>query len=302
MNEIAEKLTDRKFLLEQIKQTMGGIVAVFIYALGMNLFIVPVKLYSGGLMGICQLIRTLLTNYMQLSFGAVDIAGIIYYLLNIPLLVVAVARIGKKFFAKTVVCVTAMTLFLSAIPIPAQPIMESDMMASCLIGGIMCGVGIGLSLKMGCSTGGMDILALILIKWKKDFSVGKMNLFVNIVLYSVCFFLFDIPTVIYSLIYASVNATAVDRIHSQNINVEVSVVTKQFNEAMEKEIMAHLDRGITKWQAKGAYTEENKQVLYILLSKYELPQLRYIIHKHDPHAFVVVNEGVHINGHFVKKL
>lgn len=302
MHEITKKLTDKKFLAEQSKQTLLAVLGVFLYAVGMNLFIVPVHLYSGGLMGFCQVLRTFLVNHLHLSFGAVDIAGLIYYLLNVPLFIIAIKNIGRKFFAKTVICVTAMTLFLSAIPVPAKPIMEADTMASCLIGGIVCGVGIGLPLKMGCSAGGMDIVGLLLIKWKKNFSVGKLNLLVNIVLYSICLFLFDIPTVIYSLIYAAVNSTAVDKIHSQNINVEVSVITKQFNEEMEKEILAHLDRGITKWQAKGAYTEEDTQVLYILLSKYELPQLKYIIYKNDPHAFVVVNEGVHINGHFLKKL
>ena len=148
----------------------------------------------------------------------------------------------------------------------------------------------------------MDILGLALIKWKKDFSVGKLNLIVNVMLYGICLFLFDVPTVIYSLIYASVNASAVDRLHSQNINVEVKVVTNEQNEEMEAEIMRELERGLTKWNAKGAYTEEGKQVLYILLSKYELAHLRYIIRKYDPHAFIVVNEGVHIGGNFLKKL
>ena len=93
-----------------------------------------------------------------------------------------------------------------------------------------------------------------------------------------------------------------DRLHSQNINVEVKVVTNEQNEEMEAEIMRELERGLTKWNAKGAYTEEGKQVLYILLSKYELAHLRYIIRKYDPHAFIVVNEGVHIGGNFLKKL
>lgn len=302
MNKSVEILTDRQFLLDQGKMLLGGIAGVLLYAVGMNLFIVPVGLYSGGLMGFCQLIRTVLTRYFGLSFGGVDIAGIIYYLLNIPLFIIAVRFIGKKFFVKTMVCVTAMSAFLSVIPIPSAPIMGEDVLASCLIGGIICGAGIGIPLRMGCSGGGMDIVGLAMIKWKKNFSVGKMSLMVNVVLYAICLFLFDIPTVIYSLIYASVNSVAVDRLHSQNINVEVKVVTNEKDEAMEADILDHLARGITTWNAKGAYTEENKHVLYILLSKYELAQLKYIIKKHDPHAFIVVNEGVSINGNFQKKL
>lgn len=302
MNKSIQKITDRQFLKVQGRLLLGGIAGVLLYAIGMNLFIVPLGLYSGGLMGFCQLIRTLLVRYFGLSFGGVDIAGIIYYMLNVPLLIIAYRSISKRFFVKTIVCVTAMTIFLSVIPIPPSPIMEDDVLASCLIGGIICGAGIGIPLRMGCSGGGMDILGLALIKQKKNMSVGRLNLFVNAALYGICMFLFDIPTVIYSLIYASVNSMAVDRLHSQNINVEVKVVTNEKNEEMEKDIMSHLVRGVTRWGAKGAYTEEDKQVLYILLSKYELAHLKYIIRKHDPHAFIVANEGVNISGNFLKKL
>lgn len=302
MNKSMEKIVDRQFLLIQGRLLLGGIAGVLLYAIGMNLFVVPVGLYSGGLMGFCQVIRTILQRYFGLSFGSVDIAGVIYYLLNVPLFVIAVRNISKRFFVKTIVCVSAMTLFLSVIPIPPEPIMGEDVLASCLIGGIICGAGIGIPLRMGCSGGGMDILGLALIKKKKNFSIGKLNLIVNGILYGICLFLFDIPTVIYSLIYAAVNSMAVDRLHSQNINVEVKVVTNEKNEEMEKDIMKHLVRGVTRWSAKGAYTEEDKQVLYILLSKYELAHLKYIIKKHDPHAFIVANEGVNISGNFLKKL
>ena len=302
MNKNMEKITDRQFLREQGKSLLGGIAGMLLYAIGMNCFIVPVGLYSGGLMGFCQLIRTLLIRCFPLLAGMVDIAGIIYYLLNIPLILVAIRNIGKKFVVKTILCVTAMTIFLSVIPIPLTPIMEDDILASCLIGGILCGAGLGIPLRMSCSSGGMDILGLTMIKLGKNFSLGKINLLVNAVLYGICLFLFDVPTVIYSLIYASVSAMAVDRLHSQNINVEVTVVTNERWEEMEKDILAHMDRGITKWNAKGAYTEADKQVLYIMVSKYELVHLKYIIKKHDPHAFIVVNEGVNISGHFLKKL
>lgn len=302
MKGTKNKMIDRQFFMEQGKLLVGGIFGVLLYAVGMNLFIVPVGLYSGGLMGFCQLIRTLLVRYTGLSLGGVDIAGIIYYLLNIPLFFVAIRFLSKRFFVKTIVCVTAMSFFLSVVPIPAAPIMGEDVLASCLIGGIICGAGIGIPLRMGCSGGGMDIVGLAMIKWKKNFSVGKMSLLTNAVLYGICLFLLDIPTVIYSLIYAAVNSFAVDRLHSQNITVEVKVVTNEKDEAMEADILAHLGRGITTWNAKGAYTEENKHVLYILLSKYELAHLKYIIKKHDPHAFIVVNEGVGISGNFQKKL
>ena len=302
MNETGKHGFSKKYLAEQTRQLSIGIFGALLYAVGMNLFIVPVHLYSGGLMGFSQLIRTLLVNYAHMAFGSVDIAGIIYYMLNIPLLYIAFRKIGRRFFVKTMICTTAMTIFLSLISIPATPIMGDDVLASCLIGGIICGIGLGIPLQMGCSTGGTDIIGLMLIRERRNVSVGKISLTMNLVLYGLCLFLFDISTVIYSVIYAAVNSIAVDKLHSQNIIVEVKVVTKEKNEEMEKEILAHLERGVTVWQAKGAYTDEPKHMLYILLSKYELPYLKFIIHKHDPHAFIVVNEGVNIGGNFQKKL
>lgn len=291
---------EKQRVIYETQRLMGAVGGMLLYAIGMNLFIVPQGLYTGGVMGVCQVIRTLLTQYTGITFHF-DIAGLIYYLVNIPLFFVAMKKLGRIFFTKTLACVTAMSLFLSLIPIPKIPIMQ-DILASCLIGGILCGSGIGISLKMGSSDGGTDVLGVLLIRWKKDFSVGKVNLMVNIVLYSVCLFLFDVQTVIYSLIYASVSAFSVDKVHSQNINVEVNIITKNASVEMEQEIFGKMERGITKWKALGAYTDENTEVLYVVVSKYEIGRLKHIIRKYDPHAFVVVNEGVNVDGHFLKKL
>ena len=94
---------------------------------------------------------------------------------------------------------------------------------------------------MGASLGGTDIIALLLIKWKKNISVGKVNIITNAVLYGICLFLFDVSTVIYSLIYAAVSAFAVDHEHSQNINVEVRIITKLDDKGLEQEILQKMD-------------------------------------------------------------
>ena len=286
----------------QINRYLGAIAGAVIYSLGINLFIVPVSLYSGGIMGFAQVIRTVLVGYLHLPFQNFDVAGVIYYLINAPILLLSMKRIGRRFFVKTVMCVTIVTVLLSVIPIPAQPILPEDTLACCVIGGIICGVGMGLALKCGGSLGGTDIVGMMLIKWRRDFRVGRVNMSVNVVLYGICLFLFNVPTVIYSLIYAFVSAFAIDKVHAQTINVEVRVITKTKDEEMEKEIFDELDRGVTKWEAVGAYTDEPVHVLYILASKYELSQLKHIVYKHDPHAFVVIDEGVSVVGNYKMRL
>ncbi len=275
----------------------GCIVGALLYAVGVNFFVVPAGLYTGGVMGLCQVIRTLLARYLDLHFQSIDIAGVIYYMINIPIFIIAFARIGRRFFAKTLVTVTALSLSLAVIP-PVTIV--KDTMASCVVGGIISGAGVGIALRMGASSGGMDVVGVLLTKWRQDFSVGRVNLLMNLVLYGICLALFDVEIVVYSVIYAAVYSVA--RVHTQNINVEVTVITKADTTALEKEIFAEMVRGITRWSSLGAYTYDRSHILYIISSKYEVGRLKAIIHKHDPNAFIVTNEGVGVDGNFLKKL
>ena len=277
----------------------GCIVGALLYAVGVNFFVVPAGLYTGGVMGLCQVIRTLLARYLDLHFQAIDIAGVIYYMIIIPIFIIAFARIGRSFFAKTLVTVTALSLSLAVIP-PVTIV--KDTMASCVVGGIISGAGVGIALRMGASSGGMDVVGVLLTKWRQDFSVGRVNLLMNLVLYGICLALFDVEIVVYSVIYAAVYSVAMDRVHTQNINVEVTVITKADTTALEKEIFAEMVRGITRWSSLGAYTYDRSHILYIISSKYEVGRLKAIIHKHDPNAFIVTNEGVGVDGNFLKKL
>ncbi len=289
----------KELIIYEGKRTFFCILAAVLYAVGLNLFVVPAGLYSGGVMGFCQVFRTVLADYLNIEFHSFDIAGVIYYIINIPLFVVAFARLGRKFFVKTLVTVTSMTVFLSLIPVTQ---VVTDTMASCMVGGIIAGCGIGVALRMGSCSGGMDVVALLLARWKRDFSVGKVGLMVNLLLYTICIFLFDMEIAVYSVIFAAVYSLAMDKVHTQNINVEANIITKADTTELEQAVFEEIGRGITKWQAQGAYTHEQSHILYVTLSKYEVSSLKTVVHKYDPHAFIVVNEGVSVDGNFLKKL
>jgi uncharacterized membrane-anchored protein YitT (DUF2179 family) len=290
------------FSKRALGRTLLAVLGTLLYAIGINLFVVPVGVYAGGIMGICQLIRTLLERYLHLNFGGYDIAGIIYYIVNIPLFFVAYRFMGRLFFIKTMICMAAMTFFLTAIPIPSQLLIKNDVLTSCIIGGIIAGAGTGLTLINGGSGGGMDVIGLYYIKRKKSSGVGRVSLAVNAVLYAVCFWLFDISTTIYSIIVAVIDSFTIDRLHSQNINVQVMIISKKDTGALQSEFMKQTGRGITKWRTTGAYTNEGSEILFIILSKYEVTPLRQMVHQYDPDAFIVVNEGVRVDGNYLKKL
>ncbi len=262
------------------------------------MFVVPVGLYNGGVVGISQIIRTLVNDYLSLPANF-DISGIINFLLNIPLLLLAYKSISRKFFTGTVVSIVFQTIFFSIIAIPNVPIID-DRLAACLIGGIITGTGIGITLKAGGSGGGIDILGVYFAKKYSDFSVGKLGIIINAFIYGGCAILFELPIAIYSIIYTAFFGLIVDRIHYQNINTTATIFTKKQN--IEKSIMSEMGRGVTCWKGYGAYTGEDTLVLVTVISKYEINQLKKIVYDIDDKAFVIFNEGMNVTGNFEKRL
>ena len=283
--------------LRMLACILGELIAAF----SLNYFIVPLGLYSGGSMGVCQLIRTLLQTWGDLSFGDYDIAGILYFLSNIPILLYARGILGRKFVLKTVVCTMAFSLFYSVIPAP-DAMVVNDTLTACLLGGILTGVGSGLVLTCGGSGGGLDVIGLCLSKKGSRFTVGRFSMTFNAFLYALCLILFTPETAIYSVIYNFASAMVVDKAHQQNISVQALIFTRAGERELGRVIMDELGRGVTWWEGVGAYTGENVHVLCVCLSKYEIEELFHTVHEMDPHAFITLQEGVRIYGNFQKKL
>lgn len=280
---------------------VAAVIGELICAVGVRLFIVPLNLYSGGLMGVCQLARTLMQTYLGIDFGSGDVAGILYFALNVPILLMAYKTLGRQLVFKTLVCTVAYSLFYSLVPTPAAPIVD-DYLTACLLGGILNGVGSGIALTCGGSGGGLDIVGLCLSKRGSGFTVGKFSLTFNFFLYAACLILFRPEIAIYSVIYNYFSAMVLDRMHQQNVSVEALIFTRNDHESLAKFIMEKLGRGVTYWNGVGAYTKADVHVLCVCLSKYEIEELLHTVRTIDPHAFVTVQEGVRVHGNFRRKL
>ncbi len=287
---------NKKRAMVQLGWTFAGSL---LFAAGVNLIIMPMKLYNGGFMGVAQLIRTFVVSVLHVDAGQIDLAGIIFYILNVPLFYLAWKGIGKSFCLRTVIAATMESVLLTIIPIPKTPII-TDMLTACIIGGLISGVGTGLILRGGSSGGGQDIIGILCAKKYPGFSVGKIGIIMNIGVYGVCMLLFDMEVVIYSLIYATVVSLAIDKIHIQNINMSVMIFTKKLGIA--KAIMEETGRGVTNWEGTGAYTKENTEILYVVISKYEVNQIKRIVQGIDPKAFMIFTEGTAVTGNFEKRL
>ena len=280
---------------------IAAVVGELISAAALNLFIVPLNLYNGGLLGLCQIIRTLMQEYLHISFGAYDVAVIFYFIINIPILLFAYKTLGRSFVLKTLICTASYSLFYSLIPIPPTPIVE-DYLTACLLGGILAGVGSGIVLTCGGSGGGLDIVGLCLSKRGSAFTVGKFSLSFNAFLYAACLILFSPAVAIYSVIYNFFTAMVLDRVHQQNVSVQALIFTREDQEALARFIIEKLGRSVTYWNGVGAYTGEGVHVLCVCLSKFEIEELLHAVHTMDPHAFVTAQEGTRIYGNFTRKV
>ena len=279
---------------------VGGLLGSLLMSVAINVFIVPQGLYAGGAYGLCQVIRTLLQTKLGVE-ASFDLAGVLYFFMNLPLFLLAFRTLGRTFCLKAGICTVSNSVFLALIPSPAVPIIP-DPLTSCMIGGILVGFAAGLVLTCGCSTGGLDILGLYLSKKNNKFTVGRFCISFNVCLYLLCFILFDATTAIYSAIYNVLSNLFLDRLHRQNVSVQLLIFTKSKDPALPKYIMEQLDRGVTYWQAKGAYTGDDVQVLCVCLSKYEIDTLEQVIRDIDPNAFFVMQEGVRVVGNFKRHL
>lgn len=284
-------------ILRLVLAVLGELIA----AAALNLFIVPLSLYTGGLLGFCQLVRTLLQDFLGVSFGAYDIAGVLYFLLNIPLLMIGYRNLGRGLAVRTIICTVSYSVFYSIIPIPTQPIVD-DYLTACLLGGILTGIGSGIVLTCGGSGGGLDIVGLCLSKRGSHVTVGKFSLAFNAFLYTACLILFIPQVAIYSVIYNFFSAMVLDRTHQQNVSVQALIFTKGDENAMARFIIEQLGRSVTYWNGTGAYTGEGVHVLCVCLSKFEIEELVHTVHTMDPHAFVTTQEGTRIYGNFQRRL
>lgn len=275
-------------------------LGVLIMALGINLFTTPLQLYTTGLMGYSQVLRTILADFFGIRVNAIDLAGVFYYMINVPILLLTMRSLGRSFAIKTVLYTTLFSAATALIPVPTQPLVE-DPLTGIIVGSICMGVGDGLVLTCGCSIGGLDMLGLYFSK-KKGTAVGAFGTYANVALFIACFFLFDFSIVLYSLIYMVFSNMLLDRMHQQNINLQVFIFTKRRDGGIERHIMEETGRGVTRWEGSGAYTGEANQVLCTCINRYERERIERIVKCDDADAFLIAIPGVYINGNFVRKV
>lgn len=287
----------KELLNWKLEDIIKMIIGTFMFCIAINVFVVPNNLYTGGVLGISQLIRSVITSIFKIEVDF-DISGLIYYIINIPLFIAAYKNLSKPFFYRTLLVITIQTILLSIIP--TQSIVK-DTLTNILVGGLLGGAGLGIILSCGASTGGSDIIGLIIAKKNNELSVGKLGLIINLFVYSITGLLYGLETMIYSVIYSFIDSLTIDKMHEQNICSTAFIFCKTNPKEINDYIKNELGRDFTYWDAKGGYDDSRTYIIYTALTKYELIKLERKIKESDINAFMIKSEGIGIKGEFEKK-
>lgn len=274
-------------LLSKISASFFYSIAV---AIALNLFWGPGHMYSSGITGFAQLINTLSERYLPFTLTT----SVMYFALNVPLLLVAWFKIGHKFTFFTIITVILGSLMMRVL----QPVnMHVDPLVCAIFGGMINGLGTGFALKNGISTGGLDIVGIVVQK-KTGTSYGKVSIFINLVIIAAAGIAFGWNRALYSALTIFINGRVIDAVYTQHQKLQVTIVTDQ-PQAIIDGIQEKMHRGITIFHdVEGAYSHIEKKVLITVINRYDMYDVLQIVQKSDPYAFMSVTEVERVYGTF----
>ncbi len=273
----------------EAKRVAVVILGSFLVALSLNFFLIEANVYASGFAGAAQLVSSVLTDQLDITIST----GILLLLFNIPVFILGWFKVGKGFTIYSMLSVAFATLFLELLPLRS---MSDDIMLNAVFGGVLAGIGVGISLKLGASTGGMDIVAMILSRMQ-DKPIGVYFLILNGILIVFAGILYEPENALYTMIALYVTTSVIDMIHTRHEKVTAMIITRNADD-LQQAIHSQMVRGITILPAKGAYTKEDKSMLYVVITRYELYDLERIINETDPQAFTNIVQTVGIFGFF----
>ncbi|WP_409289123.1 YitT family protein [Peribacillus sp. SCS-26] len=259
------------------------ILGSFIIGFAYNFFLIPHEILSSGIAGIAIMLGILT------PLGT----GIMNFLLNLPLLILGIMKLGRQFISYTILSVVALTVSLYIIPVyevSSEPILSS------VFGGLLTGIGIGIIFRASGSSGGFDIIAMLLTK-KRDFPLGALISAMNGIVVIASGFIFNWDAALNTLVGIYVTGKVIDAIHTNHIKLTLTIVTSKGTE-LKEQLLKNLYRGVTLMDGEGAYSGLEKKILMTVITRYQLTEVKQLISEIDPQAFVNVTETKEVLGSF----
>ena len=275
-----------KTVWQKIGWIFWTVLGSAIFALGFSLFLMPHDMNAGGISGLAQVVVEIL------GFGSV---GTLSILINLPLFILGGIKIGKRFFAGSllgmVLSSVLIDLFAMIPPVDMEPLL------CVLYGGAVCGLGLGIVFISGTSTGGSDILVRLLKLKYRNVPIGQIALYFDLVVVALTGLVFqDISKALYTGIAVFVTSQVVDAVVYRFDYSKVALIISSEYEAIAQAIGKELDRGATFLHGEGTYSHSQTKVVLTAVKKQQLAELKEIVIHIDPNAFIIVQEAHQVLG------
>ncbi|MBX7421490.1 YitT family protein [Clostridium chauvoei] len=262
------------------------VVGCFIAALGVNLFLVNAQLLSGGATGVALI----------LQYIAGVPSGITVFIINVPLFFLSYKMLSKRFTLYSAIGMVSLSLSLIITKPFSHLVKVDDILLYCIYGGVICGLGYGIVFLRNGSTGGTDIVAMVLRKKYSNFEIGKLEFSINCIIVVIGAIIFGLPKALYTLISIFIQGIIVDRVINGFNSKKLLLVLSEKEQDIVNYVIKDLHRGATSLLAQGEYTHEFKKMLYIAVTSSQLISLKNKILKIDPKAFITIIDVSEVNG------
>ena len=268
-----------------IKEIFGTLLGSFIIAISISLFLLPNKLSTGGFSGIATI-----TYYLfKIPVGTAMLV------LNVPLFLMSIYKMGKSFFAKSLVGTVSLSFFIDLLE-RVEPL-TNDRFLACIYGGIIMGIGTSIILKMDSSTGGSDTISFLAKAYKPNIRLGSVITMFDIGVVAVNMFVFnEIEIGLYSAIAIYIMGKLIDIIFEGVDFTKLFIIVSDKAEEIAKEIGDRADRGTTGLFGKGMYENKDKLVLLCAASRGDIARIKTIVHEIDPNSFMIVANSREVLG------
>jgi len=222
--------------------------------------------------------------------------GVYNFLLNFPLLVLGYLKLGRKFIFYTILSVITISIALYVIPVFK---LAEDPILSSIFGGAIVGLGIGIIFRSSGSSGGFDIIGMLLAR-RKDFPMGTLLFAMNSVVILLSGFLFSWDAALNTLVSIFVLGKVIDKVHTHHVKLTLMIITRK-GEEVKQHLLGNVYRGVTVMDSVGGFSNERSNVIITVISRYELTEVKTLIEEIDPEAFVNITETLEVMGLFHKK-
>lgn len=282
---MVKKLLGKYNKIDILKKLLIILIGNFLCSIAFNVFFIPNKLLSGGVGGIGIIIQYL-TGVP---------AGISVFLLNIPIFITGARLVDREFAVFGFISMLAYSSLLTLTRNLGEYFLVDDMILVAVFGGVINGIGMGLMFRNRLNQGGFDILAAILKK-KLNINIGSGLMMANTIIVSLSGLLFGYKSAMYTLIAMYIGYTVLDKVQTGfNIKKNVIIVSEKPDEVANI-ILREIHRGVTFLHGTGGYTQEDKKVIYCIVTSRETAKLKEVVEEIDPNAFFIVNDVVEVRG------